>query len=134
MKIRFALTAAALLSLAVGTVAIAQSTPNGVKTVTIGSGTAFVAASGTALYTFDRDMQNKSACNGRCAMIWPPLKADGDAHDMGAWTVVTRDDGTKQWAYQGKPLYTFARDKDAGDAKGDNFGPNGTHIWHVARP
>ncbi len=132
MRLRIVLTAAALLSL--GTVAFAQDVPDGVKTVTIGSGPAFVAASGTALYTFDRDTQGKSACNGRCAKIWAPLAATADAHDMGSWTVVTRDDGTKQWAYQGKPLYTFARDKAAGDAKGDNFGPNGTHIWHVARP
>lgn len=134
MKTRIGLAAAALLSLALVTVSFAQQMPEGVKTVTIGSGAAFVAASGTALYTFDNDTAGKSNCNMRCAMIWPPLQASGDAHDMGAWTVVTRDDGSKQWAYMGKPLYTFARDKAAGDAKGDNFGPKGTHVWHVARP
>ena len=42
---------------------------------------------------------------------------------------ITRDDGTKQWAYKGKPLYTFARDTKAGDATGDGKGP-----WHSAKP
>ncbi|MEU8951790.1 hypothetical protein [Streptomyces sp. NPDC048489] len=30
---------------------------------------------------------------------------------MTAWTRITRADGTMQWAYDGKPLYTFVKDK-----------------------
>jgi predicted lipoprotein with Yx(FWY)xxD motif len=134
MRFRAIVAVAAALSLAAGMVAFAQNAPEGVKTTQINGGVAFVSADGMTLYTFDNDTSGKSACNGRCAMIWPPLTAGADAHDMGPWTVVTRADGTKQWAYQGKPVYTFARDKAAGDAKGDNFGPKGTHVWHVARP
>jgi predicted lipoprotein with Yx(FWY)xxD motif len=33
--------------------------------------------------------------------------------------VITRDDGGKQWAYKGKPLYFGKDDKKAGDAEGD---------------
>jgi predicted lipoprotein with Yx(FWY)xxD motif len=31
---------------------------------------------------------------------------------------VTRDDGSKMWAYKGKPLYTFARDAAGAAATG----------------
>jgi predicted lipoprotein with Yx(FWY)xxD motif len=43
--------------------------------------------------------------------------------DDGDWTVVTRDDGAKQWAYKSKPLYSFAKDAAGGDATGvsDNW-------------
>lgn len=72
---------------------------------------AFVAADGKPLYTFARDTTaGKSVCNAQCATNWPALAAAADAKDDGDWTVVTRDDGSKQWAYKGKPLYTFARD------------------------
>lgn len=94
-------------------------------------GKTLVDAKGMTLYTFDKDMGGKSACNGPCAGNWPPLMAGTDAKDMGAWTVVTRDDGAKQWAYKGKPLYTWVKDTKAGDITGDGF-LNGA--WHVAQP
>ena len=71
-------------------------------------------AKGMTLYTFDKDAGGKSACNGPCATNWPPLMAGADAKASGDWTVVTRDDGGKQWAYKGKPLYTWAKDTQAG--------------------
>ena len=45
------------------------------------------------------------------------------------YTIIARDDGSKQWAYKGKPLYTFAKDQKAGDMTGDGF--NG--VWHVVK-
>ena len=50
---------------------------------------------------------------------------------MGEWTVVGRDDGSRQWAYKTKPLYTWAKDMKPGDVTGDGF-LNGA--WHVAQP
>jgi predicted lipoprotein with Yx(FWY)xxD motif len=91
----------------------------------------YVDAKGMTLYTFDKDAGGKSMCNGPCATNWPPLTATADAKPMGAWTVVTRDDGAKQWAYKGKPLYTWAKDTKPGDTTGDGF-MNG--VWHVAKP
>ena len=86
---------------------------------------------GMTLYTFDRDAagSGKSACNGPCAAIWPPLMASADAKDMGEWSVVTRDDGSKQWAYKGKPLYLWSKDQKPGEKSGEGF--NG--VWHVAK-
>jgi len=86
-------------------------------------------AAGMTLYTFDKDAGDKSACNGPCSANWPPLMAAADAKAAGDWTVVTRDDGSKQWAYKGKPLYLWAKDQKAGDKTGDNF----NSVWHVAR-
>lgn len=91
----------------------------------------FVGANGMTLYTFDRDMApGKSACNGPCAANWPPLLADAGASPSGDWTVVTRDDGRRQWAYKGKPLYFWAKDAKPGDRTGDGF----NNAWRLARP
>ena len=85
---------------------------------------------GMTLYTFDRDTAGKSACNGPCAQNWPPLMAAGNAMSQGDWSVVTRDDGSKMWAYKGKPVYTWAKDTKPGDTTGDNV----NNVWHIAKP
>ena len=87
---------------------------------------------GMTLYTFARDTEGsgKSACNGPCATNWPPLMAPDSAKPMGAYTVVTRDDGKKQWAYKGWPLYYWVKDTKAGDSTGDGV----TGVWKIARP
>lgn len=85
---------------------------------------------GMTLYTFDKDAGGKSACNGQCAQNWPPLMAEAGAKAEGQWSVITRDDGSQQWAYAGKPLYTFVMDKKAGDVTGE--GKMGA--WHIAKP
>jgi predicted lipoprotein with Yx(FWY)xxD motif len=94
---------------------------------------ALVGPGGMSLDTFDRDPAGagKSVCNGPCAANWPPLKAGMDANAMGDWSIVVRDDGSRQWAYKGKPLYTFANDHKPGDITGDGF-LNGA--WHIAKP
>lgn len=120
-----ALAAAACLS----TAALAQTT-GPAMTADTSKGRTLVDAKGMTLYTFDRDMAGKSACNGSCATNWPPLMAASGAAPSGDWTVVTRDDGGMQWAYKGKPLYTWAKDTKAGDVTGDNV----NSVWHVAQP
>ena len=87
---------------------------------------------GMTLYTFDRDVagSGKSACNGPCLANWPAFMATSTDTGSGDWTVVTRDEGTKQWAFKGKPLYTFAKDTGAGETKGEGF----NNVWHIARP
>lgn len=91
-----------------------------------------VGANGMTLYTFDKDAAGtgKSVCNGPCAQNWPPLTAAAGEASSGDWTVVTRDDGSKQWAYKGKPVYFWIKDQKPGDRSGD--GVNG--VWHLARP
>ncbi|HXW41440.1 MAG TPA: hypothetical protein VEK75_09575 [Xanthobacteraceae bacterium] len=119
--------ACAALSLGVAA-ALAQAAP--AKTADTSKGKALVDAKGMTLYIFDRDAAGKSNCNGQCAVNWPPLTAAADAKPSGDWSVVTRDDGGKQWAYKGKPLYAFAKDTKAGDVTGDGV----NNVWHIAAP
>jgi predicted lipoprotein with Yx(FWY)xxD motif len=84
---------------------------------------------GMTLYTFDKDEGGKSTCNGPCAANWPPLMAGADAKAAGDWSIVTRDDGAKQWAYKGKPVYLWAKDTKPGDKTGDGF----NNVWHVVK-
>ena len=86
---------------------------------------------GMTLYTFGKDAGGKSMCNDKCAANWPPLAADSMAKNMGEWTAIKRDDGQMQWAYDGKPLYTFVMDKKAGDMTGDGKMDG---AWKVAKP
>jgi len=82
------------------------------------------------LYTFDKDSRDRSACTGLCAGNWPPLMAGINAKAEGDYSIVARDDGGRQWAYKGKPLYLRVVDRKPGDRTGD-----GLHgAWHVARP
>ena len=101
------------------------------KTADTQKGKTFVDAKGMTLYTFDKDANGKSMCNGPCAENWPPLAAADDAKPTADMTIVVRDDGKKMWAYKGKPLYTFKKDVAAGDTNGDGF-LNGA--WHMAKP
>lgn len=83
---------------------------------------------GMTVYTFDKDTPNsgKSACADACAQNWPAVQA-GEAAPAAPYSVITRDDGSKQLAYKGKPLYTFVKDKNPGDKNGDNA----KNVWHV---
>ena len=93
---------------------------------------AFVDSKGMTLYVFDKDTagSGKSVCNGPCAKNWPPLAAADTDKAEGDWTVITRDDGARQWAYKGKPVYAWVKDMKAGDRTGDGF----NSVWHVATP
>ncbi|QUE88738.1 hypothetical protein [Pseudomonas sp. SCA2728.1_7] len=82
---------------------------------------------GMTVYTFDKDAGGKSMCNGDCAKNWPPMMAPAGAKAEGKWTVIKRDDGMMQYAYNGKPLYTFMKDEKPGEMKGDGM----KEVWHV---
>src|ERR1700756_2708095 len=125
------LLAAAVMvaALAASGAAVAQMAP--AKTGDSAKGKVLTDAKGMTLYVFDKDSAGKSACNGPCAGNWPPLMATASASPMGDYTIITRDDGMKQWPYKGKPLYTWHNDKAAGDISGDGL-LNGA--WHIAQP
>lgn len=120
MKIRACYSVFALL-LMIASSAFAGTTPvRGAKGL-------LTSSSGQTLYTYDEDSSGHSHCTGTCAVLWPPAIAGGGA--SGDFTVVDRPDGSRQWAYQGKPLYTYVPDQKPGDTLGD--GVNGN--WHVAK-
>ena len=89
-------------------------------------------SNGMTLYVFDKDAagSGKSVCNDACATNWPPFIAMASDTGMGDYSLVTRDDGKKQWAFKGKPLYYWLKDQKPGDTTGDGV----NNVWHVAKP
>ncbi len=64
----------------------------------------------------------KSGCDAECLREWYPTPAPALARDNGDWSVLTRADGTKQWAFKGQPLYASHSDRRAGDLRGQQAG------------
>ena len=62
------------------------------------------------LYVFEGDPPGKSKCDRVCIAVWPILQASDHDTSKGYWTIITRDDGLKQWAYKNHPVYTFYDD------------------------
>ena len=93
-------------------------------------GDVLVDRNGMTLYTFDRDSELKSVCNGQCAVDSPPLVAAAGAKRAGDYAIIAREDGRRQWAYKGKPLYLRATDRKPGDRSGDGV----DNLWRIARP
>ncbi|NMM36620.1 MAG: hypothetical protein HHJ09_03775 [Glaciimonas sp.] len=88
-------------------------------------------AAGMTLYSFDKDAANsgKSACNGPCAANWIPFAAQKADQSKGDYSTIMRDDGQKQWAFRGKPLYLWSKDRKPGDKTGDGF----NSVWHIVK-
>jgi predicted lipoprotein with Yx(FWY)xxD motif len=106
------------------------ATPGAVKTAsnaTLGA-TVLTDAQGLTLYSLSGESAGKFLCsNSACTQLWHPLSASAGAPSgVASLTIVTRPDGTKQVAYKGMPLYTFAQDQKPGDAKGQGFKDVGT--------
>jgi predicted lipoprotein with Yx(FWY)xxD motif len=113
----------ALLSVLLAIPAVAADSAPAHKT-----GGMLVDAKGMTVYTYDKNSANSgtSAYTGQCADNWPAVSA-GDAALSAPYSSITHEDGSKQLAYKGKPLYTFVRDKKAGDKAGDKV----KDVWHV---
>ncbi len=76
------------------------------------------------LYVFDPDQNSSgSVCNGGCATNWPPLlTTDSVPSGVSNLGTITRDDGSTQVSYDGRPLYFFINDNEAGDTNGQGVG------------
>jgi predicted lipoprotein with Yx(FWY)xxD motif len=107
------------------------SSSTALKTAKIGGVTVLTNARGFTLYWFVPDTATKSNCNGSCAGFWPPVTGPATAGPgvTGKLAVITRSDGTKQATYDAHPLYTYAGDTAAGQAKGNGLNLSGG-VWH----
>ncbi|MEQ9448099.1 MAG: hypothetical protein RLN70_04220, partial [Rhodospirillaceae bacterium] len=93
------------------------------------AGQVLTNAEGMTLYTFSEETAGAMPlCRGECTSTWQPHLAPEIANPIGDFTVVRRDDGINQWAYKGKPLYTYVGDHEAGDALGEYADAR----WNVA--
>ena len=98
-------------------------------------GQILVTPDGKTLYTFAIDTPGVSKCtNVACVTYWPPYTVDAQptagSGVPGALSTSTRSNGSTQVTYNGSPLYTFALDKNPGDAKGDGLNQFGG-VWRV---
>jgi predicted lipoprotein with Yx(FWY)xxD motif len=82
-----------------------------------------------AIYTFARDKDGHPTCLGECAKTWPPVIAPADAHRVGEWTAIKRSNVSRQWAYKGKPVYTYVRDEP-----GKALGTGVDGVWQIVEP
>tara|TARA_R110001583_G_scaffold99082_1_gene244345 strand:+ start:37447 stop:39063 length:1617 start_codon:yes stop_codon:yes gene_type:complete len=107
------------------------------------TGVVFTSQSGLSLYVFDNDQVGISNCNAEagapaggsndttsCAAVWPPLLAGDGATESNAFSLITRADGTSQWAWNGFPLYRFHDDSAQAEINGDGV----NDVFHLARP
>lgn len=82
---------------------------------------------GKSLYMFTPDTATTSACNTGCVDSWPPFTLEsgetvkGGDGVTGAFTMITRQDGSTQVVYAGHPLYYFSGDSAAGDTNGEGL-------------
>jgi predicted lipoprotein with Yx(FWY)xxD motif len=95
--------------------------------MTPGFGTIWTTASGMTLYSQNRGSKNRNpsapnprvVCDAECRRVWRALPASKDAVASGYWTPVPQPDGTRQWAYRGHLLFSYALDTEPGDMKGE---------------
>ncbi len=94
-------------------------------------GTYLTDFQGMTLYTYDKDTIGVSNCTGGCAKAWLPYTSGAVAQGTfpANITVITRTDGTRQFAWKGMPLYYYATDTKVGDITGDGVGG----VWHIVK-
>ena len=127
-----ALATAALLAACGTTKSTAPAAGAKPSTLTQAADGTLIGPDGSTLYVFAKDVagSGKSTCVDACAANWPPLGVAATAVPLGDYTIITRADGSKQWAFKGMPLYYYAKDTKSGDRLGDGVGGN----WKIARP
>lgn len=90
---------------------------------------------GMTLYLFTKDTtEGESTCYDQCAQNWPPFTAE-EPFSLpftmdGELTTIQRTDGSTQVAYNGIPLYYFAKDTEPGQTNGQGVGD----VWYVVAP
>jgi len=105
-----------------------------------GLGVVLVKPNGRTLYVFMKDAHRHVTCTGNCASFWPPLKWKSASKPTAGGTAKSsllgadkNPSGGKVVTYNHWPLYTFANDTAAGQAKGWNQNLNGGK-WYVISP
>lgn len=87
--------------------------PPGFEVIPMATGRLLVNGDGFSVYNWDGDEPNKSNCYEECLTKWAPVTAPETAVERGQWSVIERLPGINQWAFRGKPLYTYLLDPDA---------------------
>ncbi len=134
----FAVLAAAMFLLNPPKLHASGSSATVVSTTKTGLGRVLVNSRGRTLYLFGKDRNGKSACSGQCATFWPPLIAKGKPQVAGGAKAsllgtTKRADGRRQVTYNHHPLYTFVKDTQKGQTKGEGLSAFGSK-WYAVSP
>lgn len=109
------------------------SMPDGIEARLVASAqaVALVDVRGLTLYSFDGDVRRdgQTCTAAACSMLWIPVPAPAIAQGTGDFSVITRPDGSTQWAYHARPLYVYRDDKLPGDVHGAGV----DRRWSVAQ-
>jgi predicted lipoprotein with Yx(FWY)xxD motif len=94
-------------------------------------GDILVESKGRGVYTYTGDtVPNETTCFAQCRLLWPPIYAEDEAKPKGSFTIfIRKDDGKRQWAFKGKPLYRWVSDVKRGDAGGDGV----AGVWRLIK-
>jgi predicted lipoprotein with Yx(FWY)xxD motif len=120
-------------------IAVKPVTPPDIGIVNLPQGPVFVTKDGMTIYKHLPDVggwahAKKQAdvvgsCVYQCPEDYPPLRPAADAKPVGDFTIIANADGTRQWAYKGVALQTFAHDRHPGDTLGDDtYAFNGPRV------
>ncbi len=93
-------------------------------------GAILVNANGMTIYFNDRDGASLPSCTGDCAEKWPPFAPAAGESPNATFSIIEREDGLQQWAYQKVPMYLFHEDEALGDIKGNLI----ANDWRTFRP
>ena len=104
----------------------------GVEDIAAASSIAFVDSEGMTVYAYGADIaaaEHAECPDGQCDRQWRPVAAAELSNAIGDFIPIQRSDGSKQWAFKGSPLYTFARDLIPGQINGLKTGDT---QWTIA--
>lgn len=88
-------------------------------------GAIYADQDGLTIYAplFPNSLDGVNTCLEDCMEnLWSPVLAKPDEQPAGLWTIVEHESGERQWAYNGRLLYRYARDRKPQDINGDGFG------------
>ncbi|MEO7164214.1 MAG: hypothetical protein ABI041_14935, partial [Bdellovibrionia bacterium] len=120
---------------------LTSDSPVSIKATTVGSeGEILTDQRGFSLYVYDADTSLVSKCTGECTKIWKPflrpssgITVLGTINSIFIGSLRRPDGGGTQLLFNGKPLYFYLEDKNAGDTKGKGkVDPIGK--WSLIKP
>lgn len=98
------------------------SLPPGFKTLRTEHGTLLTDSQSMTLYISTTDPPGVSACTDDCLSSWLPVTAWLQARSaLDEWSIIDRGNGSRLWAYSGRPLYRYAGDVWPEDLSGDGL-------------
>lgn len=113
------------------TSADAPAAPEGVTEFATDAAIYYRAPGERSLYFNEREAsRGEILCTDDCLEFWTPFEADAYAAIDPPWTVIRRPDERLQWAFQGKPLYTYRRDNFPGARTGEGAGRG---VWMLLK-